>query len=818
MDEKSADKIPEEELDRTIIIQPDGEPSAGKGKAAPAAPAEPPRAAAVTPVEEGAFQERHSILADLGNFLFPRRSVVDDTIELIRSGKDELGSDLKALEIEETPVAEVEELYAVDPKPFASGGQGSVSLAVDRALGCSIAMKSLHEHLLHDSNARQSFIKEAKLTASLDHPSIVPIHGLFRDENDGMHLAMKLISGHTLSAYLRKIVSIYEKKGVRFFDEQKSLRNRIDIFLRVCDAMEHAHSRNIIHRDLKPENIMIGRHRETYITDWGLAVPVKEGQQLTKITGTPAFIAPEVLTTRKADFRSDIYSLGIILFELVTLKPAFPEKDLTTLLKQVKLGQHAPVTHLFHCHIDNDLKAVILKAIAVDPEKRYQQVSQLAEDLRRCLANEETTARPDNIFTKACRWGVKHRRGMLLAMLLLLLFGVGGFARMLYREILWSTERRLWDNAIGEAYREVNATATQLGKSLQKIEYQLDRLQMNLSFSSLKVNVPAGAEKKLFISLAEYKKSPPPSLVYSKSYRHPIDTESSCVFNYLGKKIDFDQLRYFANTASFMRRAVLDLPLGAEKSLQQKAAAELMNEGKAIKSIYFSLPDGTFACYPGSRDDFPDDYYPPGRDWYKLAAEAGGQPVWTEPYRDSGVHGELVVTCSMAVYGAQRRFVGFAGLDFSLTKLAERLLGPNSKSNPGTCEKLLLNTKGEVLFRMTPEGRPIMAHFNDPRLLRRMGKMKYGTIHTQRGDREMVLAFASLDAMGVIYAEYMDAATLLEEQRKNSGDELLSGQGGFGAKALDKKLKKGPPPKRGTIGEGGPFSGRRGFENDRVKR
>ena len=791
MDGKSADKFPEEGVDRTIIIQPEGEKTAGEGKsAAPVPPGSPLRATKVLIEDEVPAPERHSILGDLGNFLFPRRSVVDDTIEIIRAAGEELGSDLKTSGIEESPVAEVDELYSVDPKPFASGGQGSVCLAVDRALGCSIAMKSLHEHLLHDNGARQNFIKEAKLTASLDHPSIVPIHGLFRDDKDGMHLAMKLISGHTLSAYLRKIVSIYEKKGVRFFDEQKSLRNRIEIFLRVCDAMEHAHSRNIIHRDLKPENIMIGRHRETYITDWGLAVPVSEGQNLTKITGTPAFIAPEVLTTRKADFRSDIYSLGIILFELVTLRPAFSEKDLPALLKQVKLGQHAPVTHLFHCHIDNDLKAVILKAIALDPDDRYQQVSQLAEDLRRCLANEETIARPDNLFTRVCRWGVKHRRGMLIAMLLLILFGVGGFARMLYREILWSTERRLRDNAIGQAYRDVNATATALGRNLQKIEYQLDRLQMNLSFSALKVNVPEGADKKLFISLAEYKSSPPPSLVYSKSYRHHIDTESSCVFNYLGRKVDFGQLKYFANTASFMRRAVLDLPLGAEKSAAQKAATELIDEGKPIKSIYFSLPDGTFACYPGSRDDFPEDYYPPDRDWYKRAAQAGGMPVWTGPYRDSGVHGELVVTCSMAVYGAQRRFVGYSGIDFSLTKLAERLLGPRSKSNPGTCEKLLINSDGEVLFRMTPEGRPLMTHFNDARLLRRMGKMKYGTINTTRGDREMLLAFASLDAMGVLYAEYMDVARLLDEQRKSSLEDLRPGQGGFGIKAIRKKLKR----------------------------
>ena len=778
MDEKSTAGSRENDVDRTIIIPAEKiispEQKAGAERTAAASPA------------SGAAGEgsgRRSILSDLGNFLFPRRTAVDDTIELIRSGgkKSEIPPAPPAPPApSDAPAARVSELYEVNAEPFASGGQGRISLAVDRALGCSVALKSLHDQLCSDEQARRNFLNEAKLTASLDHPSVIPIHGLFGDGGNGMHLAMKLISGHTLSDYLENIVSIYEKKGVRRFDEQKSLRNRMEIFLRVCDAMEYAHARRIIHRDLKPENIMIGRHRETYVTDWGLAVSLDDPMPSDKVHGTPAFIAPEVLATRKSDVRSDIYALGLILFELVTLRPAFSGDDLSTLLKQVRQGQHAPLRHRFKCRIDGDLKAVILKAIALDPEKRYQQVSDLAEDIRRCLANEETTARPDNLFSGLCRWGVNHRRGMLVTMLVLLLLGVAAVARTLYREMLWSTEKRLHDNAIGAAYNGVTGTANALGKSLQKIEYQLEQLRLNLLFSTLKVEGPVRFPRNYFVPMEKYVASPPPSFVDSDSYRHPVDPENAGIFNYLGKKVDMSQLKFFANTGHCMRQSVLGL-IDSKDERNEKAAVEfLLKKAHPVKKIYFVLRDGTFACYPGSRDDFPPGYYPPGRIWYQRAVEAEGRLVWSGPYRDSGVHGESVITCSAAMFGADRKIAAIVAIDFSLTQLARELLIPTDRKYRGVCEKLLLNSAGKVIFRIVPGGRHRVMPFDDPRLLRRMGKMKYGTIQTTDPDtgREMLLAFAHLDAIDVLYVEYLDLTSLIEEQQKNNNGEMSGG--GFG--------------------------------------
>jgi len=99
----------------------------------------------------------------------------------------------------------------------------------------------------------------------------VPIYSLHTDKDNGLHLAMKLISGQDFKTYLLRIVNHYERDGIRHYNEGKSLKNRLDIFLKVCDALEYAHSRNIMHCDLKPENVMIGEYHDAYLMDWGIA-------------------------------------------------------------------------------------------------------------------------------------------------------------------------------------------------------------------------------------------------------------------------------------------------------------------------------------------------------------------------------------------------------------------------------------------------------------------------------------------------------------------------------------------------------------------
>lgn len=134
------------------------------------------------------------------------------------------------------------------------------------------------------------------MTAQLDHPAIVPIYSLKSDGENGLHLAMKMINGITLKDYLKQVATHYRLDGVRAFDEEKSLRNRLEIFLKACDALEYAHSRNIMHRDLKPENIMTGEYHETYIMDWGIARPIlPQPEGASVLAGTPQYLAPEAI-------------------------------------------------------------------------------------------------------------------------------------------------------------------------------------------------------------------------------------------------------------------------------------------------------------------------------------------------------------------------------------------------------------------------------------------------------------------------------------------------------------------------------------------
>ena len=757
MDEQKTTRIiSENDTDRTIVIPRD---ETGAAPATPAAHPEPNTAPVPPP-----NWTRHSILGDLGQFLFPHhRTVVDETIELIRNGKTE-----EDKEDEETAdftehLADVHDRYDIAEKPFAEGGQGRISKAVDRALGCEIAMKSLHSRLCGDDHARGDFLNEAKLTASLDHPAIIPIHGLFCDESNGMHLAMKLISGHTLSAYLKNIVKIYEEKGIRGFDEARSLRNRLEIFLKICEALEYAHARKIVHRDLKLENVMIGKNRETYVTDWGLALHLKDAENLKKLNGTPGFIAPEVLTTHKADTRSDIYSLGIILFELVTLNPAFSDSDLTVLLNRVKSGQHAPLRHRFGCKIDTDLKAIIRKAIAVDPERRYKTVADLSEDIRRYLTNRETIANPDNIFGKICRWGVNHRRGMLLATMSVLLLGIASVARLLYKEMLWNQERRYRDHAVGEAYGKVVQTTNRLEKRLSDIETRLEQMRLNLLFSNLKIKM--SDDWKLFVPVDTYRTAPPASYQQAESYGHKIDPNGICFFNYEKRPIIPQDLKHFGNTALYMREAVLNTRRSAIS--EKDATAKLLKKGSPLRKIYFSLADGTFALYPGSSEEFPLDYYPPSRPWYKPTMDANGRIIWCGPYEDSGVHRDQMLTCAVRV-DEDKKFVGIAAVDFSLTMLANELL--KGDSTKCVIEKMLIDPAGNVIFHMDPPGREIK-HFSDPALIRRMLKMRYGTILTKENGHEVLLAFAHVDSINVLYVERLDMASLVERQRKTDGKE-----------------------------------------------
>ncbi len=316
------------------------------------------------------------------------------------------------------------------------GGVGVVSLARDESLHRKVALKQLHDVSESKDVIRHRFLREAQVTAQLDHPNIVPLYSLEYTKEGQPAYAMKLVQGRTLQQLLREVVQHYEEK--KPLPRELSLETRIEHFIKVCDAVAYAHSKGVIHRDLKPANVMIGRYNQVYVMDWGLArlmqqeerehsiitpkdtsEPSIEETLAGQILGTPPYMSPEQAAGLHPmlDGRSDLYALGLILFELITLRPAITGYVAAEILAKAMRGQIAPMEHLRAEPIPSSLQSIVEKATHLDREDRYASVEALAEDLRCYLRGEALLARPDNPLQQIGRYLLKHRQMTLIVLL-----------------------------------------------------------------------------------------------------------------------------------------------------------------------------------------------------------------------------------------------------------------------------------------------------------------------------------------------------------------------------------------------------------------
>ena len=333
----------------------------------------------------GSGQEKHEVEDFIGGM----------NISPYISSELDVSSDLVS------PLEEVNEKYAL-LDAIGKGGTATVYVARDRNLRRLVAVKSLRQGVKDYSMYLKFFVAEAKVTAQLDHPGIIPIHGLAHDDKGGVYLIMKLVNGKTLHDYLRNLSMNYRMRGVDAFDEDMELRKRLELFLRVLDTIKYAHHRRVIHRDLKPENIMIGEFMEVFVMDWGLAKvlppPGSPPEPPEPLSGTTRYFPPEVLAGTRNDPRSDIFTLGLILQEIVTLQHAFNGTDDKEILANIRSGNLAPIEHLYHRKIDKYLRAIIQKATAYSLDERYQDVGDLAEDLRRYMGGLSISIKPDTMW------------------------------------------------------------------------------------------------------------------------------------------------------------------------------------------------------------------------------------------------------------------------------------------------------------------------------------------------------------------------------------------------------------------------------------
>jgi len=273
-----------------------------------------------------------------------------------------------------------------------AGGMGEVYLALDTKLNRKVALKFLPPHLCRDEDCRKRFTREAQATAGLDHPNIASIHEV-GEYNGRPFFSMQVVEGQSL----RDVIA----------GKDLPVERMLEIAIQLCEGLQAAHDKGITHRDIKPSNILIDSHNRVRIVDFGLAA-ISGSEQLTKTgstLGTIGYMSPEQVQGKEIDQRSDLFSLGVVLYELITKQNPFKRDSEAATLKAVSDDLPEPLAR-FKSGLPDGLQAVIDKALEKDIKMRYQHADGMLSDLvrvKRSLESGQSTIYRQLVSRQASR-------------------------------------------------------------------------------------------------------------------------------------------------------------------------------------------------------------------------------------------------------------------------------------------------------------------------------------------------------------------------------------------------------------------------------
>jgi serine/threonine-protein kinase len=666
---------------------------------------------------------------------------------------------------------------------------GEILLAEDNKLNRKVAYKRIHAHIAKMPSYLGRFYLEAQVTAQLQHPNIVPIYSL-NTNGDSVGYAMKLIDGITLKDLIRETQEQYVEHGEP--DEQHTLHARLEHFLKVCDAMHYAHRKGVIHRDLKPLNIMIGPYNEVYVMDWGIAKTVEVDKEMfgektvlvgheevddddkTKmgqVMGTPAYMSPEQAEgdLDALDHRSDLYSLGLILFELVTFHRAINGKNSDEVMMKARRGHiDPPPAYGKQQDAQEQLLAIVKKATQYFPGDRYSTVAEFADDIRRFTHGDAIKARPESTKQKIMRWVAQHRKAAVNIMAYSILASFILVIMVLFQQMQSMKETQSEGEKTNQFIISVANKSQQIDTQFLKYEAILEGLSIgatNLITQGSLDTTPYYTNET--ISDPE---NGPSDYKFSDVYGFPVSVDYH-VYK-LAPGVDEQKVKPTLQRLNPLRHSFKSLMLKSYKTEvahddSKRAGEIIMDEGLPLVWSYIGLEEGIFAEYPG-KTGYPDAFDPRLRPWYRGTLDNKGIS-WLAPYVDVGGRGVLL-PCTSPLFDNDGKFIGVAGVEVTLEYIRKKLMP--MYGTEGLEEVFLLNDKAEIIITSSDKSQSYelgtlinaideLEVFPNEYVVNKISKGHSGHYFYIEQGREKLIAYYKLSSTGWYYVARADAEELL---------------------------------------------------------
>ena len=658
----------------------------------------------------------------------------------------------------ETELQDVTNNYELKDK-FSEGAQGIIRTAFDKSLKRDVVVKSLKgdKDEKYVRQAENLFVSEARIMAQLDHPSIVPLYGLHCGTENKLHLAMKHIHGKTLQRYLLDIIDLYKHEGVENFDEKRSIATRIEYLIKVCEAIDYAHCKGVIHRDIKSENIMIGNYGEVYVMDWGLASLVnpkkkKTGESAKRgLVGTPCYIAPELIMGGEWSRQSDIFALGMVFFEIITLQRAAGGKTVNEVLKNIINRNYCQFKHRFlKGRLSNDLKAIFEKAVHPTPSHRYKTVNEMAEDMKLYLMREETIARPDNIFRKFIRTMNNHKMMTLTVVLFILLAFAGITIKSLYSQNILVHKQKEREGMLARFQYDVSQKAAEINGLFGYFKYQLASLAYNAG--SLMNKPPPPLAKPFDMKYYKDKSTAPLDYAYSPAYGRKISLYFTAFKHGAGDN------NYSDRQIAVVWENLLQVFWKSDRALMGKTTEQcrkmVMKDGVVMSWVYVGLMNGSMIYYPGG--NIKKNFDVRKLRWYKNALNKEQRFVWSKPYLNIFCP-KLVISCSRSIHGRLVKCCGAAGMDISLDYISKKVF-----RNRAGLKEYLLTKEGRVVIssdfdnkraKLDKNGLLILKQFQFQQEFKNAVQQKSVLFQALKDDTKYVLVYNELPSIGYYYVQ-----------------------------------------------------------------